>query len=98
MLCLTPEWLIAGGKEEARREGGKNEDNFRHGQCPPKFILGERVMSGSEYASVRSPESTNAETLPWAARPFPVQAQVFSNQPTSDSLCPGSPHHPPSML
>ena len=33
----------------------------------PQFILGERVMSGSESASVQGPESTKAKVLSSAA-------------------------------
>lgn len=65
----------------ARREGGKDKDHFRKDQCPPKFILGKRVISGSEYVSVKGPESTKTQALPSAAQPLPAQAQAAGHLP-----------------
>lgn len=84
----TPERLLAKGKRSGeRRTGGRDVDHFRQDQCLPKFIPGEKVMHGSDYASVQGPEPTKTQALPSApshSLPKPrlqATSQAFSSQP-----------------
>ena len=62
---------------------------MRQSSVLPSFVWA-RMMSGSEHASVRGPEPTQAQAMRRPSGPLPGPAQAPSSQPGSQLLHAGS--------